>query len=158
MKTEQKTIRSAIETYGADILASDGMKRERGFRQHGNTSVYDHSLAVTEECLRVSRTLGLRVNERALVRGALLHDYFLYDWHNKSNDHRWHGFIHADRALRNATRDFRLGRIERDMIYCHMFPLNFRFPHYRESVILCLADKFCALREILRWKDAPGTK
>ena len=33
------------------------------------------------------------------------------------------------------------------MIRSHMFPLNLTLPRYRESVILCLADKVCAVKE-----------
>lgn len=79
--------------------------------------------------------------------GALLHDYFLYDWHVPDKSHRWHGFFHAGKALANASRDFTLGKIERDMIASHMFPLNITLPRYRESVILCIADKLCATEE-----------
>ena len=84
---------------------------------------------------------------RALIRGALLHDYFLYDWHEADKSHRFHGFIHAGRALLNAEKDFELSDIERNMIKSHMFPLNPVLPRYRESVILCVADKICAARE-----------
>ena len=94
--------------------------------------------------------LRLRVDERALVRGALLHDYFLYDWHDPDPSHRWHGFFHPQTALKNAERDFSVGDTERDMIAHHMFPLVPRPPRCRESALLCLADKLCALRETLR--------
>ena len=30
-----------------------------------------------------------------------------------------------------------------------MFPLNFALPKYRESVLLCISDKLCALGETL---------
>lgn len=33
------------------------------------------------------------------------------------------------------------------MIRSHMFPMNLTVPRYRESVILCIADKLCATRE-----------
>lgn len=138
--------------YGGDILSSDGMQSEKQFMQHGSVSVYEHSVAVTRMALAAAaflRRLRVHVDERALVRGALLHDYFLYDWHVPDKSHRLHGFTHARRALENAERDFVLGEIERNMILTHMFPLNLRPPKYRESVILCLADKICATRETL---------
>ena len=128
--------RAVLHKYGRDILESGGMEREKEFMHHGKTSVYEHSVAVALMCIGIAAFLGIRVNRRALVRGALLHDYYLY-----------HGFIHADTALRNAQRDFALGAIEKDMIKKHMFPLNIALPKYRESVILCAADKICATRE-----------
>ena len=48
--------------------------------QHGKVSVYAHCVSVADTACVLAETLHLRVNERALIRGALLHDYFLYDW------------------------------------------------------------------------------
>jgi len=126
------------------------MRMERRFIQHGRVSVFRHSLRVALTCLAIARALRLRVDERALARGALLHDYFLYDWHVPDPAHRWHGFIHPRLALRNAARDFELGPIERNMISSHMFPMAPPAPRFRESVILCLADKWCAMAEVAR--------
>ncbi len=120
---------------------------EKEFLQHGRISVYAHSLKVTAMCLLIAGALPWPVNYRALVRGALLHDYFLYDWHVPDQSHRLHGFSHAGKALQNAKRDFALGQIEQDMIEKHMFPLNLAPPKYYESIILCVADKICALEE-----------
>ena len=38
---------------------------------------------------------------------------------------------------------------ERDVIAKHMFPLTLRPPRFRESWIVCLADKWCPLEETL---------
>lgn len=67
--------------YGADILSSRGMELEKGFFQHGTVTVYDHSVAVALMCLQLAMLLHIHADRRSLVRGALLHDYFLYDWH-----------------------------------------------------------------------------
>ena len=136
-----------LRQYARDILASPGMRLGRLHPQHGRVSVLQHSLAVALMCVKLARGLRLRVDERALVRGALLHDYFLYDWHERDAAHRWHGFRHPATALKNAERDFRLGDTERDMIADHMFPLVPVPPRRRESVLLCVADKLCAIRE-----------
>ena len=136
-----------IRRYGRDILNSDGMHIEKNCLQHGQISVYEHSYMVAVLCVELAIMCRIRADMRALVRGALLHDYFLYDWHEKDKSHRLHGFIHAERALKNAESDFRLTDIERNMIRAHMFPLNLVLPRYRESVLLCVADKICATRE-----------
>lgn len=143
----KRTPESTVKRLGAAILRSDGMKKERGFLQHGNVSVYEHSLGVALACVKLARLLRIKVDERSLVRGALLHDYFLYDWHEHDRSHRFHGFIHAARAAKNAERDFGLNKVEKNMIRSHMFPMNLTVPRYRESVILCIADKLCATRE-----------
>ncbi|MDD6612560.1 MAG: HDIG domain-containing protein [Clostridiales bacterium] len=63
------------------------------------TSVYSHSVQVACLSLYLSRKLKRRVNERALIRGALLHDDFLYDWHDRGHEHSLHGFTHSGTAL-----------------------------------------------------------
>ena len=95
----------------------------------------------------LARALHLRVDENALIRGALLHDYFLYDWHLKDPSHRLHGFTHPATALRNAGEDWSLSPIEKEIISKHMFPLTPLPPTCREAWLVCLADKLCAAGE-----------
>ena len=90
-----------------------------------------------------------RLDEEKLVRGALLHDYFLYDWHQKDPSHRLHGFRHPKTALGNAQRDYYLNWKEKNIIARHMFPLIPVPPQCREAWIVCLADKWCALGETM---------
>ena len=143
--------RRRVFTLGAPILCAESVKSQRRFVQHGKWSVYAHTVQVAIKSVRIAEALGVRCDEKALVRGALLHDYFLYDWHEDDPSHNWHGYIHAARALENAERDFELNDIERDIIRHHMFPLNlFHPPRRREAVIVCLADKIVALRETVK--------
>lgn len=136
--------------YGKDILHSDAMQMSQSYRQHGTVSVYEHSADTAKLCLRLARATRLRIDVEAMTRGALLHDYFLYDWHEKDVSHAWHGFTHAKTAAKNAERDFSIGEIERDMIEHHMFPLNIRPPKFREAWILCCADKMCSVYEVAK--------
>ncbi len=145
MKTVKHS--SVIQKHGADILSSQGMQVEKNCIQHGTYSVYDHSLFVTSMCISISKKLHLKINERSLVRGALLHDYFLYDWHEKTKENMIHGFTHPGKALRNAEKCFKLNAVEKNMIKRHMFPLTPVPPRFKESMVLCLADKICATYE-----------
>ncbi|MBQ7168002.1 MAG: HDIG domain-containing protein [Treponema sp.] len=121
---------------------------EKNFMQHGRCSVYRHSVAVARTSLAMAERLGIRVDAESLVRGALLHDYFLYDWHTGyPGPPCTHGFTHPFIALRKACEDFALTRRERDIIARHMFPLVPIPPATREGWLVCLADKLCALRE-----------
>lgn len=115
--------------------------------QHGSTTVFEHSVNVAMISLKISKKLRIRVDKNELIRGALLHDYFLYDWHNKDKSHSWHGFRHSNTALKNAREDFNLSRTEENIISRHMFPLTLRPPMCKEAWIVCIADKYCALRE-----------
>ena len=119
--------------------------------QHGNTSCLLHSIAVAYFCYRLSVRLGfLRLHKNELVRGALLHDYYLYDWHvaDKTHPHRLHGFRHPRVSLENAETEFSLSPREKNSILTHMFPLTPRFPNCREAWIICIADKICSTEEV----------
>lgn len=133
--------------YGKNILNSKKIKPLKGFIQHGNYSVYEHSISVALYALKIAYYFNINVDVKSLVRGCLLHDYFLYDWHIYDESHKWHGFTHAKVAMKNASRDFKINDIEKNMIFCHMFPLNIRFPKYKEAWILCMADKLSAIVE-----------
>ncbi len=124
--------------------------QEKNYIQHGSTTVFAHSVRVASLSLKLAKRLRLQVDNKALLRGALLHDYFLYDWHEKDRSHRLHGLFHAKTALRNAKKDFHLNKLEENIIARHMFPLNPIFPQYKEAWIVCLADKYCAAEEIIR--------
>ena len=118
------------------------------YRQHGKVSTLDHVLRVADKAVSWSHRLGIHVSEEELVRGAILHDYYLYDWHDPVN--KGHATKHPLRALRNAEKDFSLTDRERNIIATHMWPLPpNRFPKYREAWLVCLADKWCSLEETL---------
>ena len=138
-----------IEKYASDILNSKSVLSQKEFMQHGKVSVYDHTINVTIHALKIVKKVKIKVDERSLIRGCLLHDYFLYDWHVNDKSHRLHGFHHARTAMLNADRDFGLKKEEKNMIYSHMFPLNLRLPKYKESIILCISDKICAVKETI---------
>ena len=132
------------------------LQEEKLAKQHGSTSVYQHSINVAYLSLWLAGRLPLRTDRRALVRGALLHDYFLYDWHkNKIRPSRFykfyelHGFTHPGTALKNAKKDFRLTPREQDIIKKHMWPLTVIPPMCREAWIVTAADKYCSLMETL---------
>ena len=131
-------------------LSKEGrLAQTTDYIQHGTVSVYEHCLSVTRCSCHIARLLRIPIDRRSLIRGALLHDYFLYDWHEKDGDHRLHGFHHPARALKNAREDFDLTNVESNIILRHMFPLVPVPPTFREGWIVCLADKVCATKETL---------
>ena len=121
--------------------------------QHGNTTVLLHCMAVAYYSLKLATLLNIQCDRKSLIRGALLHDYFLYDWHDPDPSHRLHGLHHAATALRNASSDASLTEIERDIILHHMFPLNISPPRSKEAILVCLVDKGCGMYETFR-RDA----
>lgn len=144
----------------ADQLEAEGrLGLTRGYIQHGSVTVYDHVLSVARKSLAIADALariGIRCDRQSLLRGALLHDYFLYDWHDKDPSHRLHGFRHPFFALARAEEDFDLTPRERNIIVRHMFPLVPIPPTCREAWIVCVADKLCALNETLTMRHRPS--
>lgn len=146
--------RQRMEKYADDILESYNFRKTEKYMQHGSVSVRRHCLSVAECSILIGEWLkerGISYHEREMVRGALLHDYFLYDWHGRvGGDHkRLHGFFHPAVALRNAGREYELTDRERDIIAKHMWPLTIKPPACREAWIVTAADKYCSMRETL---------
>lgn len=138
-----------------EILASyRGNERVRAltkYPHHGRVTTYEHVSHVTEVCYLMNRRWHLRADERVLVTAAFLHDFYLYDWHEKDATHRWHAFRHPATACRNAVETFQIGRKEQRIIRTHMWPLTLtRVPTSREAWILTVADKYCAVVELIR--------
>ena len=53
----------------------------RQFIQHGCVTTYEHCLRVTTLAYWLNLRLHCHARERSLLRGAFLHDFYLYDWH-----------------------------------------------------------------------------
>ncbi len=141
MKSEDKLV---FEKLIEELKNDPRALQMKEFVQHGKVSTYDHCLAVS----KMSYLLGrhFKVDHRSLVKGSFLHDYFLYDWHEKVGTH--HGKMHPHRALINAERDFGLTEKEKGIIRCHMWPLTLKsVPDSKEAAIVCFADKVVSLKE-----------
>ena len=109
----QKRIHALLKEHGADILNSENFKGTRRHIQHGNMTVHNHVIDVAGYSLLINKKLRIGCNKHDLIRGALLHDYFLYDWHDKEHipqRKRLHGFWHPGIALRNAEKEYEIGR------------------------------------------------
>ena len=143
-------IQGLVQHYGGDIIAHPDMTIERQCHQHGTVTTFDHSIRVACTAVYLADRCRLwgRVDLRSLIRAALLHDFFLYDWHGWDGGvHRLHAFSHPRASLNNAMRDFTLNDIERDSIANHMFPLTPTPPHYLEGMLITVSDKFNATVE-----------
>lgn len=137
-----------FKTLVEELRAHGRLSQLEQFTQHGRITTFDHVVRVAALSLRIARRLPVAVSETELARGALLHDYYLYDWHHCEN--RGHAVNHPVIALGNAVQDFELSRRERNIIASHMWPLPpTRVPQCREAWIVCMADKVCSLQETL---------
>lgn len=145
-----------------DIIRSDEYLGMKQYRHHIRGSVYDHSLKAAWLCYQHYKRFGTKIDLQSFIRGALLHDYYLYDWHKSSRRgmRLIHGFSHPRSALTNASAKYPdLTPIERDMILRHMFPLTPIPPRTKAGWLLCFYDKIAAVSDYFgenRWKtDEP---
>lgn len=129
-----------------DLLNNDTVKQMKNFRQHYETSCFDHCLIVSYYCYLYGKKFNL--DYVSCARAAMLHDLFLYDWRKKQDDRKGlHAFTHPKTAYKNASKLFALNEKEKDIILKHMWPVTIALPKYKESYLLTLVDKYCALNE-----------
>ena len=118
---------------------------------HHNSSIYEHVLDVAYFSYRICKILKL--DHRSAARGALLHDFFLYDWRNHDVPDlprkKFHGVEHPAIAVGNAKKHFSINEIEEDIIKKHMWPLTLVPPKYKESFVVSFADKYLSSKEFV---------
>lgn len=155
---KHRELNKKLKEHAQDILESEKFKSTYGNIQHGSIPVPRHCIDVAKQSLLISKALKLKIDERDLIRGALLHDYFLYDWHDKDREdyNSLHGFYHPGIALRNAIQDFELTKKQKDIIVKHMWPMTVIPPMCKESWVVTAADKYCSLLETLRIRKING--
>ena len=143
-------LKAEFEEILEPILLNQRVQMMKKFIQHGNTSTFQHCRSVAETSDRLNERFRLGADRRTLILSAMLHDFYLYDWHSVDDgSHRRHGFHHARRARDNAVREFGVDRKIQSVIDSHMWPLNpLRIPKSREAWILWIADKIETFREM----------
>lgn len=125
------------------------VQRMKKYMHHGKTSCFKHSVHVSYYNYIICKKLGL--DYYAAAKAGLLHDLFLYDWHNyvRGCGEQRHGFEHPRKALRNARSSFTITSKEADIIEKHMFPLTLWLPKYKETCVIVITDKFCSVCEFI---------
>jgi uncharacterized protein len=131
-----------------DLMKNETVLLMSNFMQHGNVTCLQHCILVSYKSYLLCRMLKL--DYKSAARGALLHDLFLYDWHEKDDTRGLHAFSHPYTALRNANGAFVLNDREQDIIKKHMWPLTVVMPKFPESLIVSAVDKYCAVTEFLK--------
>jgi len=142
-------INKCFKKYFEDATRDTQIPDLQTFLQHGTTTRLLHSIAVAYYSYRVALLFRMKKHLREIVRGALAHDYYLYDSKDGDPSRKGHGTRHPKIALMNAEKEFLLTDVEKDIIIKHMFPVTMIPPRYKEGVIVCMIDKFCAVYEFL---------
>ena len=134
-----------------DITENSSVVSLKEHVQHMKGSRYKHCYEVAYYTYVITKKLGL--DYISATRGAMLHDFYFYDWRNKGveGQKRFHAYRHPRIALNNATENFDLNDLEKDINLQHMWPLTIRLPRFSESYIVTFVDKYCAMREFFKF-------
>ena len=106
-----------------DIIENDTVKQMQNFRQHYDTSCFEHCFKVSWYNYIICKKLHLDYVSAA--RAGMIHDLFLYDWRKpQPGRKRLHAFHHPRIAMENSMKLFDLNKKEKDIILKHMWPLT----------------------------------
>ena len=96
----------------------------KSYKHHKNSNLYIHSVRVAYLCYNHHKCFKMKSDLGELVKGALLHDFYLYDLDAQRQKHRFHWFKHPSLALIEAEKRYDLTPVQVNMIKNHMFPLT----------------------------------
>ena len=140
-KEVEKQYRKEVE----QIINNKDFQKLRYYKQHNWSDRLMHSINVSYLSWMMAKHLGC--DTKAAARAGLLHDFCLYDFHEKSADGEHQAFLHPKVAAENSMEHFDISEKERDAILSHMFPLG-PLPKSREAWLITIADKVCAAAEL----------
>lgn len=129
-------------------LHNEKILKMKEISMHRGSNCYIHSFKVTK--LAIKRALRHKKGDLYVILvGAILHDYYLYDWRIERDKMKHHLSSHPFAAAENATRDFNIPPKIKKVIESHMWPVNFtEFPKSKEARIISNADKAIYIKEI----------
>lgn len=142
-----------IVKYASDILDSGWFEAAKHIPHHPGVSVAEHSLSVAEEAAQLCAWLkrrGISVNERDVVRSALLHDIAMVE--DEVHDaHSWvKAYTHPVRSAEISESEFGANEVQTDAIRRHMWPICMIPPRHKTGWVVLLSDKKSSVREVAR--------
>ncbi len=150
-----------------EILNHERWEDMRIYKHHLETRAV-HSLEVC--CIAWRKAVrNPKCDASSVAIGALLHDFFFYDWQKEKSDldqhdiklkvysPKLHGFVHPLIAYDNASKFFPhlMNKTIKDIIIKHMWPLTVNPPRYKESWLVTFADKSCSLNVLKSPRELP---
>ena len=140
-----------LEKIYQSFLNDEKIKRMKDIPMHRGSNCYEHSFKVAKRSIRYAlKSHKNNINLESILVGAILHDYYLYDWRSDKSKKRKHGKKHPHIASMNASRDFDISKDVKRIIETHMWPINMKdYPESRESKIVSICDKAVTFIESL---------
>lgn len=137
-------------------LSKNPMVREmQKLSHHKVTNTYAHCLNVAECSYMLALRFHIKIDEKSLAMGAMLHDFYLYNFRAQEKIGGYeHLTKHPSYALANAKNYFVVTDRVENIIASHMWPLTItKLPKSKEAVLVCVADKICAFKELALGKQ-----
>ena len=133
----------------SDIIMRKQVQELKNFTHHISTTRFQHCVNVSYYSYIVCKKF--RLNARSAARAGLLHDLFYYDRKqynaSRTKGQVSHSMQHSLQASANAAELTDITSLERDMIEKHMWPATRPMPRYKETYIITVIDKYCAVLE-----------
>ena len=142
---QKQTLENIYQTF----LSDQRILRMKEIPMHRGSNCYEHSFKVAKKAIKTAIRLFKRdIDLEVVLIGAILHDYYLYDWRSNREYRKGHAKNHEIVASENASRDFDIPKEIKKVIESHMWPFNIKsFPNTREARIVSMADKSVATIE-----------
>ena len=129
-----------------DIAYHPEFRKLAAYKHHIFCNRYQHCINVAWYTYCMCKEAGL--DYVSATRGALLHDFFLYNYHTEQPVKGRHTCVHPQQALVNARKYFDVNPLMEDCIVHHMWPSDpLAVPQSREAYIVTIADKYSAAAE-----------
>lgn len=151
-KERIKKIRREVFSYGDDIIHSDRFRKAKHVQHHIEYTVAVHSMEVAMYALLIARSLKRhnllhKLDERDLVRAALLHDIGMTEDAVHDSPSYKKAFSHPREGLRIARDEYKLNKLQLNAIQRHMWPIGIIPPTHVIGWILTAADNMSSFNE-----------
>ena len=143
-----------LEGIYQSFIFNEKILRMKEIPMHRGSNCYEHTFKVVKRAIHhceISKKKN--INPEVVLVGAILHDYYLYDWRVDRSKIKTHAKQHELIAAENAIKDFGISKEIKEVIETHMWPINIKnYPKSREAKIVSINDKLVALCEALTSK------
>ena len=155
-------IKDDLMLYGNDVLQSEEMKKAFEQTHHQWSTVGEHTFRVAFSSVMICyalRKLNIKVNIPAVVIGALCHDLGILGRSEKFSSAKECSREHPGESVKVARELIPdLTEHSADIIERHMWPAGqSKAPNSLEGVIVSAADKYSAVKDIVKGSDVKHT-
>lgn len=135
-------------SYVGELLKRKEIQQLKEYNHHYYNNRLNHSIGVSYKSYRVAKKVG--ADAKAVARAGLLHDMYYYDRSISKEvlNGSSHNKVHPKIAVQNAKQLTELSEIEQDIIEKHMWGATNTRPKYKESYIVTMIDKWCAMTDL----------